>query len=703
MTRLATVINKIIDIINTKQPALVSGENIKKLNGTDIVGSGNIPVKTVGGESILGDGNVGVKTINGETMIGSGDAEIVGTGTLSTTAQNIIGAINELDTDKAEQSDLTALTGRVGTAETDIVALDGRVTQAEAAVGTPLIASTVAGMTDITKIYVYTGSETGYTSGNWYYWNGTAWTSGGVYNSTAFETDTTLSVAGMAADAKATGDELTDVKSDIDVLNTNLIPVFADYYRYVNVDISDELQNGFYENGVYYANGSYRSIKHNCIVGERYEISTYLRLNNHWAIVYFYDSNDNLIAKYGGDADGTLTEDTYYENYEIVVPNRASYFVVSSYLMNNKPLKLMQWEEIDSDANYRNTSFRYLENLTIQNGVYDHGTFYPNESYQTTKVECSAGDIFKVDSYYYGSASHPVAQFYDSNMSLISTTTPITATGQLNDVEVVIPAGCSYVVFVNYIIADTVNFNIRKYINGEYPLFQKNYIALGDSITAIKDGWRPWFKKVTGANEILCTAVSGATLCDYDDTVVDGNPEALPHSNTISNQVQEILNDPPSENIDFIVISAGTNDHASAAEFDGGVTQFVDHNTNTYIDVDTVDRTRYDGAMRWAAEKLWSQFPSADIFWCTPIQGAEAVRQTWVQIRKCDYMKEVASHLACPVIDATRNSGIYGRYETNNTNGKYLIDGLHPNMYGRKKLGLLYASEIINYYSHEID
>lgn len=225
MTRLATVINKIIDIINTKQPTLVSGENIKKLNGTDIVGSGNIPVKTVGGESILGDGNVGVKTINGETMIGSGDAEIVGTGTLSTTAQNIIGAINELDTDKAEQSDLTALTGRVGTAETDIVALDGRVTQAEAAVGTPLVASTVAGMTDNTKIYVYTGSETGYTSGNWYYWNGTAWTSGGVYNSTAFQTDTTLAVSGMAADAKVVGDELTDVKSDIKNGFLSYVPV----------------------------------------------------------------------------------------------------------------------------------------------------------------------------------------------------------------------------------------------------------------------------------------------------------------------------------------------------------------------------------------------------------------------------------------------------------------------------------------------
>lgn len=75
----------------------------------------------------------------------------------------------------------------------------------KATYGAPLVASTVADMTDHTHVYVYTGSETGYTSGNWYYWDGSAWTSGGIYNSTAFETDITLSVSGAAADAAVTG------------------------------------------------------------------------------------------------------------------------------------------------------------------------------------------------------------------------------------------------------------------------------------------------------------------------------------------------------------------------------------------------------------------------------------------------------------------------------------------------------------------
>ena len=54
------------------------------------------------------------------------------------------------------------------------------------------VAPTVASMTDKEQIYVYTGTEDGYTFGNWYYWDGTAWTSGGAYNAIEVNTDGTL-------------------------------------------------------------------------------------------------------------------------------------------------------------------------------------------------------------------------------------------------------------------------------------------------------------------------------------------------------------------------------------------------------------------------------------------------------------------------------------------------------------------------------
>ncbi len=97
-------------------------------------------------------------------------------------------------------------------AETADYAKD-KVDDLQGLVYSPLVAATAAAMTDTTKVYVYTGSKAGYTSGHWYYYNGSAWADGGVYNSTAFNTDTTLSHPGEAADAEAAGNKIGELKS----------------------------------------------------------------------------------------------------------------------------------------------------------------------------------------------------------------------------------------------------------------------------------------------------------------------------------------------------------------------------------------------------------------------------------------------------------------------------------------------------------
>lgn len=109
-----------------------------------------------------------------------------------------------------------------GTVDADVVAAQtaaeivaGLVEDAQDAVeeakiryGSPLTAGTAAGMTDTSRVYVYTGSETGYTAGDWYYYDGTAWVSGGTYNAGSVNTDKTLTTQDMPADAKATGDAI---------------------------------------------------------------------------------------------------------------------------------------------------------------------------------------------------------------------------------------------------------------------------------------------------------------------------------------------------------------------------------------------------------------------------------------------------------------------------------------------------------------
>ena len=82
-------------------------------------------------------------------------------------------------------------------------------------IGAPYIATTVAGMTDKTRVYVYQGSESGYTSGNWYYWNGSAWTSGGIYNSAAVNTDKTLTQSDKPADSAVVGQQIGSLKESL--------------------------------------------------------------------------------------------------------------------------------------------------------------------------------------------------------------------------------------------------------------------------------------------------------------------------------------------------------------------------------------------------------------------------------------------------------------------------------------------------------
>ena len=100
-----------------------------------------------------------------------------------------------------------------------IAAKEAVENEIEAFGGTPLVALTAAGMTNTAKVYVYAGSETGYTAGHWYYYDGSAWQDGGVYSAAVVVTDTTLAVQGAPADAAATGAAIAAAEVDPDKLS----------------------------------------------------------------------------------------------------------------------------------------------------------------------------------------------------------------------------------------------------------------------------------------------------------------------------------------------------------------------------------------------------------------------------------------------------------------------------------------------------
>ena len=111
------------------------------------------------------------------------------------------GHIDNDDSEDIPEEDVPTINQRLNNLDSKVGRLQTTVNGM--ANGSPTPVATVAEMTDESAVYLYTGSETGYTAGNWYYYDGTAWTSGGTYGGAV--TDTTLSISGAAADAKAVG------------------------------------------------------------------------------------------------------------------------------------------------------------------------------------------------------------------------------------------------------------------------------------------------------------------------------------------------------------------------------------------------------------------------------------------------------------------------------------------------------------------
>jgi len=87
---------------------------------------------------------------------------------------------SELD-NKANSSDVAETYATKSAVETDVASLSSQISAL--ASGAPLTASSTSGMTDTTKVYVNT------TDGYWYYYNGTTWVSGGVYQSSVTDTN----------------------------------------------------------------------------------------------------------------------------------------------------------------------------------------------------------------------------------------------------------------------------------------------------------------------------------------------------------------------------------------------------------------------------------------------------------------------------------------------------------------------------------
>ena len=256
----------------------------------------------------------------------------------------------------------------------------------------------------------------------------------------------------------------------------------------------------------------------------------------------------------------------------------------------------------------------------------------------------------------------------------------------------------------------TVSADMQVIMKQKSAFTGKKILFLGDSITALNTserGWVRYFNEIIQPEQFVNLSVSSARWCDYTDTVYDGNPvfsgPDQNHNNVMGNQVEKLIRGKDKSSphykevaayadFDMILIACGTNDGVPSGNIEGSFTS-----ENEMVAIEELDRKVFASAFRYSIEKLQQLYPAATIYICTPIQGYITTRSYAQSKAKGDYLKLLAGRMSLEVID-TFNCGICDIYEKKNANGRYLIDGLHPNAAGAKKIGVFNASAVIASY-----
>lgn len=550
--------------------------------------------------------------------------------------------------------------------------------------GTPIPVSSTADMSNTTRIYLNT------TDGYWYYYNGSAWTRGGVYQAVGINTssvtygalDTTLK---SGLEERFTDDSYTTyhkgyVGNDGQIYSASNISQF-----YISINLTG---NEIFKFGTYYN-------------------TTYM-LTNKSAYVVLDESNNVLDKK-------EITESTA----EIVTgtvscsPLARKIIFNSNTVRTNPECPVFYILKVDSFAQKQPVEYHQLsdelkgifepEYEEVEGEVFiDGGYFNMNQNvtnagtYKIMKYEVTPGDMLKIEKtnnvyanpvillcskdsifdYVWNDETYHIHYRVDWNPN------PIINNGAFNDdIYITVPDYCD-TIYINISKSNTqfkfkkvtkfkvdlsnTTIDLTNYV--ENPLEGKTLCFAGDSIIAATASG------VQGIVNLLAADNPNTSFYNYaHDGYTIAKAEDEWSSRSIQNVLPTMLSEHPDTN--FIVFNGGANDIYGSSH---GIT--LGEMVSGY-NVSNVDRTSFTGGLEYIFNYIYNNFPNTKPVFIVTHQIYSNYFRPYM-----DRAIEVCKKWGVPYIDllheGTLNFLISYMRERFSVNG----DGTHPNLAGYERI-----------------
>ena len=544
--------------------------------------------------------------------------------------------------------------------------------------------------------------------------------------------DSTLTVAGKAADAKKTGDEISDVKNTLDSSSKqaviDAIPVFStDDWEIGSIDSYGNVGSIYTIRTKHYYLVRECSIKFTGVLADA---------NNRYCYPAFYDANHNWLYRFTGDWTDWYTPwavdgEVVYVRFIYGWPS-ASGQTVESYGFSNLASEF--------SMQIRNGKIACIENNInfIQDGVQDQEfSFIPRKyiAYATgeaiTNSNYHATDYIKVQQYTNyidtnckgSNAGTDGYAFYDKNKTFITN-----SGGHLiryGNTRILVPNGAAYIRLSSRMSYEETG--ISRYVKcvshtAQKPNVGYTVVMLGDSLIGNYDSESSvphYLEDFSGAICHNC-AFGGSNL--GTDTVGSINQLLLPFrgfkvieaivNNDYTEMEAAISADPDFETlinyypyhvaklkgmdwskVDVITMSWGTNDWGTSVTLE---------NNDNLMDTNTVA-----GALRTALQTLWSTYPHIKVMICGPVWRGGTITDgelNWdsdnhpnsigLYLEQYSEIEEkVAKEYHVPFIEMYNHTN-FNRYTWKNYFPVGGTNATHPNANGRYVMARRYAQHI---------